>query len=125
MLISGDPIQVWIDYDGFSKLISVTLAPINIPKPKQPLLSIAIDLSPDLLDSMYVGFSSATGAVASNHYVLRWSFNTSGEAQRLDLSKLPSLPRGKKSGKGLIPDAAIPILVVSVIMIIICELLTC
>ena len=46
---------------------------------------------------MYVGFSAATGIVASNHYILGWSFNKSGQAQSLDVSKLPPLPQKEKS----------------------------
>ncbi|KAA8543836.1 hypothetical protein F0562_021987 [Nyssa sinensis] len=97
VLISGNPIQVWIDYDEVEKLLNVSIAPAGTPKPNHPLLSTPIDLSLILLDSVYVGFSSATGNVASNHYVLGWSFNRSGEAQRLELSNLPSFPRPRKS----------------------------
>ncbi|KAA8543839.1 hypothetical protein F0562_021984 [Nyssa sinensis] len=98
VLISGNPIQVWIDYDHeVEKLLNVSIAPAGTPKPNHPLLSTPIDLSLILLDSVYVGFSSATGTVASNHYVLGWSFNRSGQAQRLELSKLPSFPRPRKS----------------------------
>ena len=66
-LISGDPMQVWIDYDEMDKLLNVTLAPVSITKPRKPLLSTTIDLSLVLLDSMYVGFSSSTGSVSSHH----------------------------------------------------------
>ena len=38
---------------------------------------------------MFVGFSAATGTVTSDHYILGWSFNKSGQAQSLDISKLP------------------------------------
>ncbi|KAA8549304.1 hypothetical protein F0562_000988 [Nyssa sinensis] len=76
-LISGNPIQVWIDYDHeVEKLLNVTIAPIRTPKPNRPLLSTPINLSQILLDSMYVGFSSSTGSSsAANHYILGWSFN--------------------------------------------------
>lgn len=30
---------------------------------------------------MYIGFSAATGSVATGHYILGWSFSRSGEAQ--------------------------------------------
>ncbi|XVF05466.1 hypothetical protein REPUB_Repub05bG0174500 [Reevesia pubescens] len=92
-LISGDPIQVWIDYNDGEKLLNVILAPTTSPKPDQPLLSTSIDLSDILLDTMYVGFSAATGTISSNnHYVLGWSFNRSGQAQSLQISELPELP---------------------------------
>ncbi|XWS71657.1 hypothetical protein CRYUN_Cryun03dG0157100 [Craigia yunnanensis] len=91
-LISGHPIQVWVDYNDGEKLLNVTLAPTTSPKPYQPLLSTSVNLSDILLDTMYVGFSAATGAVASNHYILGWSFNRSGQVQSLEISELPELP---------------------------------
>ena len=74
MLISGKPIQIWIDYNGAEKLLNVTIAPISVAKPSRPLLSKVIDLSQILQESMYVGFTAATGAIRSYHYVLGWSF---------------------------------------------------
>nr|POE98059.1 putative l-type lectin-domain containing receptor kinase i.11 [Quercus suber] len=92
-LTSGNPMHLWIDYDEAEKLLNVTLAPTRIPKPNWPLISKPIDLSQYLLESMYVGFSATTGTRApSDHYILGWSFNKSGQAQSLDVSKLPSLP---------------------------------
>lgn len=91
-LTSGDPIQMWIDYEGNEKLLNLTVAPMGIPKPSKSLLSTPIDLSSVFLDSMDVGFSSATGEMASNHYILGWSFNKSGQARNLEISKLPEVP---------------------------------
>ncbi|KAA8517250.1 hypothetical protein F0562_017498 [Nyssa sinensis] len=91
-LISGDPMQVWVEYDGTKKQLNVTLSPVTIPKPHIPLLSLAQDLSPFLLESMYVGFSSSTGSVATAQYLLGWSFKMNGPAQELDRSQLPKLP---------------------------------
>ncbi|GFY98131.1 concanavalin A-like lectin protein kinase family protein [Actinidia rufa] len=51
-LASGKPMQVWVEYDGIHRQLNVTLTPINVPKPKQPLLSLTQDLSPFLLDYM-------------------------------------------------------------------------
>ena len=97
-LLSGNPMYLWIDYNGTEKLLNVTLGPTNILKPNQPLLSTHIDLSQYLLESMYVGFSASTGVV-SDHYILGWSFNRNGQAQSLDFSKLPLLPRQRKTKK--------------------------
>ncbi|KAL9412836.1 hypothetical protein AB3S75_041486 [Citrus x aurantiifolia] len=91
-LQSGNPMQIWIDYNGEEKLLNVTLAPIRVSKPNRPLLSTPLDLSQILLDTMYVGFSASTGILTSNQYILGWSFSRSGEAQNLDISKLPILP---------------------------------
>ncbi|KAG2637918.1 hypothetical protein PVAP13_2NG553100 [Panicum virgatum] len=92
-LNSRRPMQVWIDYDGQARQLNVTLAPVRVPKPKRPLLSVPVDLSTFMADTMYVGFSSATGVVVTRHYVLGWSFSLDGPAPPLDLSKLPALPR--------------------------------
>ncbi|KAF3962985.1 hypothetical protein CMV_012575 [Castanea mollissima] len=117
-LTSGNPMHLWIDYDEAEKLLSVTLAPNGIPKPNQPLMSKSIDLSQYLLESMYVGFSAATGTlIPSNHYVLGWSFNKSGQAQGLDVSKLPSLPRQRKAKE--ISGLMIMVLLIAVALVLI------
>ncbi|KAG5530101.1 hypothetical protein RHGRI_030462 [Rhododendron griersonianum] len=90
--VSKSPMQAWVEYDGFENVLNVTLAPTTSPKPDQSLLSTRINLSSILLDSMYVGFSAATGPLSGNHYILGWSFNKSGKAQGLDISELPPLP---------------------------------
>lgn len=92
-LISGQPIQLWIEYNSAEMQINVTLAPLGYRKPHIPLLSLPYDLSKILKEIMYVGFSSATGSAPTSHYVLGWSFKMNGIAQELDFSKLPKLPR--------------------------------
>ncbi|KAG8376931.1 hypothetical protein BUALT_Bualt09G0115400 [Buddleja alternifolia] len=101
-LNSGQPMQVWIEYDGVSELLNVTLAPLHSGKPRIPLLSLRYNLSPIIDQIMYVGFSSAP--LLTSHYVLGWSFKINGVAQPLDLSRLPKLPRvgPKKPSKFLI-----------------------
>ncbi|KAH9701386.1 putative L-type lectin-domain containing receptor kinase II.2 [Citrus sinensis] len=74
-LQSGNPMQIWIDYNGEERLLNVTLAPIRVSKPNRPLLSTPLDLSQILLDTMYVGFSASTGILKSNQYILGWSFS--------------------------------------------------
>ncbi|XP_048233503.1 L-type lectin-domain containing receptor kinase SIT2 isoform X3 [Ricinus communis] len=115
-LTSGRPMQMWIDYDEMEKLLNVTLAPIERMKPEKPLLSTNIDLSALLLESMYVGFSASTGSVSSNHYILGWSFNRSGQAQSLDPSKLPSLPQERKSRGKLAMKIMLPLVIVIVLL---------
>ncbi|CAN6977992.1 unnamed protein product [Brassica oleracea var. botrytis] len=92
-LISRKPMQVWVDYDGGSHKIDVTMAPFNEDKPRRPLVSAVRDLSSVISQDMFVGFSSATGSVLSEHFILGWSFKVNGEAQPLALSRLPKLPR--------------------------------
>ncbi|XP_040992211.1 probable L-type lectin-domain containing receptor kinase I.6 [Juglans microcarpa x Juglans regia] len=119
-LLSGNPMQLWIDYDEAEKLLNVTLAPIRTPKPDWPLLSTPINLSEIVLESMYVGFSASTGSVASDHYILGWSFNKSGQAQSLDISRLPTLPpRRKQKEKRIVVIRALLIVVVVLLITII------
>ena len=66
-LISENPMQVWVEYDGVKKQLDVTLAPIDVGKPKFSLLSLSRDLSPIINKTMYVGFSSATGTFLTSH----------------------------------------------------------
>uniref|UniRef100_M4ERZ8 Legume lectin domain-containing protein n=1 Tax=Brassica campestris TaxID=3711 RepID=M4ERZ8_BRACM len=44
-LSSEDPIRDWIEYSGEDMLLNVTLAPLDISKPKFPLLSRKMNLS--------------------------------------------------------------------------------
>ncbi|KAG1348116.1 L-type lectin-domain containing receptor kinase IV.1-like [Cocos nucifera] len=108
-LISGEPMQVWVDYDGEEMQVNVTMAPIRTSKPRRPLLSSTIDLSSVLVDPMYVGFSSSTGSVLTSHYVLGWSFKMNGIAQAIDYSKLPSLPRIKPKARSKALDISLPL----------------
>ena len=97
-LVSGKPIQAWIEYDHLDGQLNVTLAPTDVAKPAVPCLSSNVNLSSWISDYMHVGFSSAVGPFITSHYVLGWSFKLNGKAQALDLSRLPSLPRvGSKS----------------------------
>ncbi|KAI8539748.1 hypothetical protein RHMOL_Rhmol09G0206900 [Rhododendron molle] len=95
-LTSGDPMQVWVEYDGINTQLNVTMSPFNISKPALPLLSLTKDLSPFLLEYMYVGFSSSTSSVSANHYILGWNFKMNGQAQQIDVSRLPKLPRSRQ-----------------------------
>ncbi|XP_042486743.1 L-type lectin-domain containing receptor kinase IV.1-like [Macadamia integrifolia] len=91
-LISGQPMQLWVEYDSTRNQLNVTLSPITIPKPKIPLLSMNIDISDTIVDPMFVGFSSSTVSVTVSHYLLGWSFKINGQAKELSLSQLPNLP---------------------------------
>ncbi|XP_065000929.1 L-type lectin-domain containing receptor kinase SIT2-like [Musa acuminata AAA Group] len=96
-LLSAQPIQAWIDYNGVTSILNVTIAPLPLPRPRRPLISHAIDLSPIFEEYMYVGFSAATGKLISYHYIMGWSFSTDGVASSLDLSQLPLPPRQKEA----------------------------
>lgn len=66
-LSSGEPIYVWVDYDGVVKQLNVTVSTLTIPEPNRSFLSSSIDLSSVFKDSMYVGFSASTGNLTSSH----------------------------------------------------------
>ncbi|KAL6647097.1 hypothetical protein ACP70R_014534 [Stipagrostis hirtigluma subsp. patula] len=91
-LNSGEAMQVWVDYSGEAKQISVTMAPLEMEKPVKPLITAIYDLSIVLQEPAYIGFSSSTGAVDSRHYVLGWSFSMNRPAPKIDIAKLPKLP---------------------------------
>ncbi|CAN6881757.1 unnamed protein product [Brassica oleracea] len=91
-LISRKPIQAWVEYDSSRKQLNITLHPLHVAKPKTPLLSLTKDLSPYLLESMYVAFTSSTGSLLSSHYILGWTFKLNGKASDIDPSRLPKLP---------------------------------
>ncbi|CAL9002623.1 unnamed protein product [Prunus brigantina] len=120
-LISGQPMQVWVEYNGIQKQIKVTLGPINVDKPHIPLLSLKYDLSTDLNTTMYVGFSS--GSVFTSHYVLGWSFEMNGQAPELVLSQLPKLPRiGPKKISNFL-TVGVPVMSVSLVLLAISSLI--
>jgi hypothetical protein len=116
-LISARPMQVWVEYDGVEKKIEVTMAPINVGKPKTPLLSLSYDLSSVIEDIMYVGFTSSTGSALTSHYITGWSFKVNGQAPELDLAQLPKLPRigGKPISKFL--TIGLPVIIVSLVSV--------
>ncbi|RID43286.1 hypothetical protein BRARA_I00154 [Brassica rapa] len=105
-LISSQRMQVWVDYDGLTNQIDVTMAPFNHDKPIKPLVSTVRDLSSILLQDMFVGFSASTGAVVSQHFILGWSFQVKGKAPPLDLQTLPKLPELQSKRKGIPPLTA-------------------
>jgi hypothetical protein len=95
-LESAQQIQAWVDYDGRTKVLNVTIAPVSVrSRPRRPLMSHAVDLLPIFKKDMYVGFSTSTGnRLTSSHYILAWSFRTGGKpAQAIDLSGLPRVPK--------------------------------
>ncbi|CAF2085670.1 unnamed protein product [Brassica napus] len=99
-LLSGAPVQVWVDYGG--NVLNVSLAPHKIQKPSQPLLSRSLNLSESFPDRMiYLGFSGATGTLISYQYILGWSFSRNRESlQTLDVTKLPRVPPHKAKNEG-------------------------
>ncbi|XP_052163245.1 L-type lectin-domain containing receptor kinase SIT2-like isoform X1 [Oryza glaberrima] len=97
-LTNGGPIQVWVEYDRNTTQTNVTIAPLGIAKPMRSLVSVTHDLSTVFTNQSYLGFSSATGATTSHHYILGWSFGMNSPAPFIDSTKLPKLPGPLDSG---------------------------
>ncbi|KAJ4970194.1 hypothetical protein NE237_003293 [Protea cynaroides] len=115
-LISGKTMQVWVDYNGVKKQLNVTLAPLNVPKPTIPLLSMSRDLSPIMRETMFVGLSASTGSFLTSHYVLGWSFKLNGKAEEINLSQLPKLPRRSPKKKPTILTIRLLIIAVALVL---------
>jgi hypothetical protein len=102
-LESARSIQAWIDYDGGSGVLNITVAPASVAeRPRRPLISAKLDLRPVFKEDMYVGFSASTGKLASSHYILAWSFRTNGPAQPINLRRLPKVPRSSTAPSKLV-----------------------
>ncbi|KAB5520063.1 hypothetical protein DKX38_024382 [Salix brachista] len=105
MLDSGKPIQAWIEYDGATKLVNVTIGLVGKGRPSRPLITDSVDLSAVVRDNMYAGFSSSTGEKVSSHYILGWSFSTEGEAAPLlNYARLPEAPISEKTSSPFRPS---------------------
>uniref|UniRef100_A0A452XQM0 non-specific serine/threonine protein kinase n=1 Tax=Aegilops tauschii subsp. strangulata TaxID=200361 RepID=A0A452XQM0_AEGTS len=108
-LASYKMMQVWVEYDGGRKQISVSLAPVDMVKPTKPLLSTTYNLSTVLPDMVYVGFSASTGSFDSRQYVLGWSFGINRPAPAIDITKLPKLPRQGPKPRSKVLEIVLPI----------------
>lgn len=124
-LESGDPIRAWIEYDGVKKVVNVTISPYLKEKDKRvkPLISHPIDLTPVLVETMYVGFSAATGQKTSFHYILGWSFSTNITAPSLNISQLPLPPPMENSSSAYKPQVKVVIASLSAITLILLGIL--
>ena len=73
---SGIIYDVWVSYDGQEKLLYVWLAPYdedgNVQRPETPTLVYNIDLEEHFEgeSTLYMGFTSATGAARASHNIL-------------------------------------------------------
>ncbi|VAI44066.1 unnamed protein product [Triticum turgidum subsp. durum] len=117
-LISHEAMQVWVDYEGGTGRINVTLAPLKTRRPARPLLSVVHDLSAVIPDTAYIGFSSSTGLVSSRHYILGWSFAVDGPAPAIDIAKLPKLPREFPKPRSKAMEVILPIATAALVLLV-------
>ncbi|CAL0307771.1 unnamed protein product [Lupinus luteus] len=71
---------VWITYDGPKKIMDIRLGTEREKFPFKPIFSEAIDLSPNLNEYMFVGFSASTGNNDQIHSILSWNFTSTSKA---------------------------------------------
>ncbi|KAG0514074.1 hypothetical protein BDA96_10G158400 [Sorghum bicolor] len=116
-LISGEVMQVWVEYDGGTAQIDVTLAPIKMAKPSKPLVSALYNLSTVLTDTAYVGFSSSTGVINSRYCLLGWSFSMGNTTPEIDITKLPKLPRVGSRSPSKVLMIVLPTAIASFILV--------
>ncbi|GAU35796.1 hypothetical protein TSUD_155710 [Trifolium subterraneum] len=102
---SGENVRAWIEFDGKSFEINVTVAPIGVSKPLKPTLSYKDpNISNYLSPEMFVGFSASKTNWIEAQRVLAWSFSDSGTAKELNTTNLPVFKRGSSnslSGKAI------------------------
>ncbi|KAL8135969.1 L-type lectin-domain containing receptor kinase VIII.1-like [Apium graveolens] len=74
-LKSGDLVNSWIEYSASTQLLNVSVSYSNV-KPKQPILSISVDLDEYVNDFMFVGFTGSTQGSTEVHSIGWWSFSS-------------------------------------------------
>lgn len=80
----GSVWHAWVDYDGARDLLEARISQ-NADRPPTAVVSSVVDLVEVFgSDSVYVGFTSGTGAGAGNHSILRWRFSTRFKGARSD-----------------------------------------
>ena len=70
-LNSGSVLNAWIDYDGSSDLLEVSLAN-TANKPATATLSLDIDLAAVVGTQAFLGFTAGTGGLSNNHDIRNW-----------------------------------------------------
>ncbi|OEL32051.1 putative L-type lectin-domain containing receptor kinase S.7 [Dichanthelium oligosanthes] len=89
-LKSGNLTTAWINYRSVDRRLEVFLSYAPAGKPKRPVLSVAVDLSPYLKGAMYVGFSASTEGSTQQHTIKEWTFQTFGFPSTANASSFES-----------------------------------
>ncbi|KAH0918961.1 hypothetical protein HID58_026621 [Brassica napus] len=115
-LISRNVMRLSIVYSQPDQQLNVTLFPseISVP-PRKPLLSLKQDLSPYLLEEIYLGFTASTGSVGASHYMMGWFIDGDISYPRLEFGKQPNLPPYPKKASHKIRTVLAICLTVSII----------
>ncbi|KAK7330538.1 hypothetical protein VNO77_24733 [Canavalia gladiata] len=117
---TGQNIRAWIEFDGKSLEINVTVAPIGVSRPSRPTLSYR---DPDIANyvsaDMYFGFSASKTNWVEAQRVLAWSFSNSGPARELNTTNLPVF-RAESSSSSLSGGAIAGIVVGCLVFVVVC-----
>jgi uncharacterized repeat protein (TIGR02543 family) len=82
---NGGTYYVWIDYSKISRTIEVRLRRNPGERPLTPVVSYTnIDLTNNIGNEFYTGFTSATGGATQNTYLSRWYFSASFSPNGID-----------------------------------------
>ncbi|KAF7108434.1 hypothetical protein CFC21_108915 [Triticum aestivum] len=65
--------NVWIDYDGAARRITVYMADFQDAKPASPVLAAPLDLGATVAERSYFGFAASTGTKYQLNCVLAWN----------------------------------------------------
>ena len=105
-LNSGQTLNAWINYDGFTDQLEVFLSD-SATKSEFAALSTTIDLTDIVGDRARIGFGAKTGGSSNTHDILNWSFASSDklapEGNFSDLIEWPTVA----IHAGLTPDGKV------------------
>ncbi|MGI9515637.1 MAG: PQQ-dependent sugar dehydrogenase, partial [Pirellulaceae bacterium] len=73
-LNDGNPVYVWVDYNGLREELSVYLSQTST-KPTEILLFANVDLFSIVGNQAFLGFSAGTGGATNIHEILNWDIN--------------------------------------------------
>ncbi|KAB1215661.1 L-type lectin-domain containing receptor kinase S.1 [Morella rubra] len=87
---NGQNIRAWIDFNGTSFEINVTIAPIGVSRPSRPTLSFKNPVIANYVSAeMYVGFSASKTEWIEAQRVLAWSLSNTGVAREINTTNFP------------------------------------
>lgn len=87
---NGQNVRAWIDFDGTSFEINVTVAPANLSRPTMPTLTYRDPVIANYVSSeMFVGFSASKTEWVEAQRVLAWSFSDTGALREINTTNLP------------------------------------
>ncbi|KAI7724836.1 hypothetical protein M8C21_006950 [Ambrosia artemisiifolia] len=75
-LRSGDSVNSWVEFNGSTQQLSVSVSYSNT-KPSSPVLSVRLDLNSYINEFMFVGLTGSTQGSTEVHSVEWWSFTSS------------------------------------------------